>query len=162
MRRRSLGASAALHTTLVAATAAAVFPVLWLVLTSIKPRDGWQSTNVRIFDHPTLANYDDVLTRTSFLRWMANSVLVAGATTVICVAIAASTGYAISRFRFPGLAIAYLTVAIPFSAWMMTQRFADGDGELRTGGRARIRTSGPGACSTIKRSGWCRGSRPVR
>lgn len=173
MRRRSLGASAALHTTLVAATAAAVFPVLWLVLTSIKPRDGWQSTKVAVFDHPTLANYDDVLTRTSFLRWMANSVLVAGATTVICVAIAASTGYAISRFRFPGvrsvmwmllvtqmfpvailivplynlmarlglinqfpgLVIAYLTVAIPFSAWMLKGYFDTIPVEIDEAGR---------------------------
>jgi arabinogalactan oligomer/maltooligosaccharide transport system permease protein len=161
VRRRSLGASIALHTTLVAATVAAVFPVLWLVLTSIKPRDGWQSARVRFFDHPTLANYHDVLTQTSFPRWMVNSVLVAGMTTVICVAIAASTGYAISRFRFPGvrsvmwsllvtqmfpvailivplynlmarldlinrfpgLVVAYLTVAVPFSAWMLKGYF---------------------------------------
>jgi arabinogalactan oligomer/maltooligosaccharide transport system permease protein len=161
VRRRSLGASAALHGTLVTATVAAVFPVLWLVLTSIKPRDGWQSSKVQIFDQPTLANYHDVLTQTSFLRWMANSVLVAATTTVICVAIAASTGYAISRFRFPGirsvlwmllvtqmvpvailivplynlmarlnlinqfpgLVIAYLTVAVPFSAWMLKGYF---------------------------------------
>lgn len=161
MKRRSRGASAALHLTLIAASVCAVFPVVWLVLTSIKPREGWQSTEVRIIDHPTLANYHDVLTQTSFPIWMLNSVLVAGATTVIGVAISATTGYAISRFRFsgrrpvlwvllvtqmfpvailivplynlmtalhlinqfPGLIIAYLTVAVPFSAWMIKGYF---------------------------------------
>lgn len=161
MNRRSPLASFGLHAALIAASVTAVFPVVWLVLTSIKPRDGWQSTQVRLFDHPTLANYRDVLTQTSFPRWMLNSLLVAGATTVIGVAIAASTGYAISRFRFvgrrpvlwvllvtqmfpvailivplynlmaglrlinqfPGLIIAYLTVAVPFSAWMIKGYF---------------------------------------
>jgi arabinogalactan oligomer/maltooligosaccharide transport system permease protein len=161
VRNRSRTASIALHATLIAATVTAVFPVVWLILTSIKPRDGWQSTTVKIFDHPTLGNYDDVLTQTSFLRWMLNSLLVAAATTVICVVIAATTGYAISRFRFPGmgsvmwmllvtqmfpvailivplynlmarlnlinqfpgLVIAYLTAAVPFSAWMLKGYF---------------------------------------
>ena len=87
--------------------------------------------------------------------------IVAGLTTVIGVFLAATTGYAISRFRFPGhrgvmwmllitqmfpvailivplynlmaglgllnqfagLVIAYMTVAVPFCAWMMKSYF---------------------------------------
>ncbi|MFO7251039.1 MAG: carbohydrate ABC transporter permease [Actinomycetes bacterium] len=100
--RRSPLASVALHLTLIAASLAAVFPVAWLILTSIKPRNAWQSTTVELFTDPTLDNYVQVLTETSFLRWLANSLIVAALTTVIAVVIAASTGYAVSRFRFPG------------------------------------------------------------
>ena len=160
-RKRSLPASLALHGTLIVASVCALFPIVWLVLTSLKPRTAWMSANVRLIDHPTLDNYRYVLTETSFARWFLNSVLVAGATTVIAVFIAASTGYAISRFRFPGyrstmwlllitqmfpvailivplynlmskmglinhlpgLIIAYLTVAVPFCAWMLKGYF---------------------------------------
>jgi arabinogalactan oligomer/maltooligosaccharide transport system permease protein len=160
-RRRSLPASLALHGTLIVACVAALFPIAWLVLTSLKPRTAWMSPEVRLIDHPTLDNYRYVLTETSFARWFVNSVLVAGATTVIAVFIAASTGYAISRFRFPGfratmwlllitqmfpvailivplynlmgkmglinhlpgLVVAYLTVAVPFCAWMLKGYF---------------------------------------
>ena len=100
--RRSPLASAALHLTLIAASVTAVFPVVWLILTSIKPRNAWQSTTVELFSDPTLDNYAQVLTETSFLRWLANSLIVSALTTVIAVIIAASTGYAVSRFRFPG------------------------------------------------------------
>jgi ABC-type maltose transport systems, permease component len=99
---RSPLASVALHLTLIAACATAVFPVVWLVLTSIKPRNAWQSSTVELFHSPTLDNYVQVLTETSFLRWLVNSLLVSALTTVIGVIIAASTGYAVSRFRFPG------------------------------------------------------------
>ncbi|GGK93382.1 ABC transporter permease [Sphaerisporangium melleum] len=94
--------SAALHATLIAASLVAVFPVAWLVLTSLKPRDAWQSSTVELFNSPSLDNYLQVLTQTAFLRWLFNSLLVAAMTTVLGVVLAATTGYAVSRFRFPG------------------------------------------------------------
>lgn len=158
---RGLAASVGLHGALIAASAFALVPLVWLVLTSLKPKDAWISSDVRFFDDPTLANYQYVLTETSFPRWLLNSVLVAVLSTVIGVLISASTGYAISRFRFtglrtilwlllvtqmfpvavlivplynlmgqlgllnqyPGLVIAYLTLSVPFSAWMLKGYF---------------------------------------
>jgi arabinogalactan oligomer / maltooligosaccharide transport system permease protein len=105
----------------------------------------------------TLDNYTHVVADTYFLTWLGNSLVVVVGTTLIGVFIAATTGYAISRFRFPGmrplmwvllvtqmfpmavlivplyntmaslgllnqpvgLIITYLTVAVPFCAWMM-------------------------------------------
>ncbi|WP_405150762.1 carbohydrate ABC transporter permease [Sphaerisporangium sp. NBC_01403] len=99
---RGAGASAALHVTLVLASLIAVFPVAWLVLTSLKPRDAWQSTKVELFNHPSLDNYTQVLGQTAFPRWLFNSLLVAAMTTVLGVVLSATTGYAVSRFRFPG------------------------------------------------------------
>ncbi|WOI59687.1 sugar ABC transporter permease [Streptomyces fradiae] len=98
---RSPIASAGLHGALVAASLVAVFPLVYMVFISLRGRDGWT--------RPTsaeggleISNYAYVLTETEFPRWFANSMLVAAGTTVIGVFVAASTGYAISRMRFPG------------------------------------------------------------
>jgi arabinogalactan oligomer/maltooligosaccharide transport system permease protein len=101
-RKRNPLASIALHATLVTASIIAIAPIAWVVLTSLKPRDRWQSTEVKLFDQPSLDNYRQVLTETSFLRWFGNSLMVAGFTTVIAVGLAATTGYALSRLKFPG------------------------------------------------------------
>ncbi|MFE5908011.1 sugar ABC transporter permease [Streptomyces wedmorensis] len=153
--RRSPLASVALHVTLIVASVIAVFPVLWVLLTSLKPAKYAITTD--FFKETTLENYTNLLKDTPFLTWFANSLLVAGLTTVIGVFISATTGYAVSRFRFPGkrglmwtllitqmfpvavlivpiynimssmgllnqpvgLVITYLTIAVPFCAWMM-------------------------------------------
>ncbi|GAA3042238.1 carbohydrate ABC transporter permease [Streptosporangium longisporum] len=158
---RGLGSSVLLHATLLAAVAVSLFPIVWLVLTSLKPRHGWLSSELEIFNQPSLDNYTRVLTETQFPTWLLNSVIVAALTTVIGVFLASTTGYAISRFRFPGyrgvmwmllvtqmfpvailivplynlmaglkllnqipgLVIAYMTVAVPFCAWMMKSYF---------------------------------------
>lgn len=170
-RTRSRRASAALHGTLVFASVCACFPILWIVLTSLKPRSGWHNT--KLLDHPTLDNYVQLLQHTDFPRWLANSVLVALLTTVLGVLVSATTGYAVSRFRFPGmrplmwsllitqmfpvailvvplynlltglglinthvgLTVTYLTVAIPFSAWMMKGYFDTVPTEIDESGR---------------------------
>jgi arabinogalactan oligomer/maltooligosaccharide transport system permease protein len=100
--QRSLPASVALHATLITATVIAVFPVAWVVLTSLKPASGWQSTELRLFSDPTLDNYRQVLTETKFLRWFANSLIISGLTTAVGLFLAATAGYALSRMRFPG------------------------------------------------------------
>ncbi|WP_433501434.1 sugar ABC transporter permease [Sphaerimonospora sp. CA-214678] len=94
--------SVALHLTLITASLIAVFPVAWLVLTSLKPRAVIESASVRPFEQPTLDNYAQVLGDTEFLTWAANAIVVSLLTAVIGVLLSATTGYAVSRFRFPG------------------------------------------------------------
>lgn len=98
---RGLGMSVALHTTLLAASAIAVFPVLWIVFISLGPGSAWQQPG-EVVHHLSLGNYRFVLLHSDFPHWLLNSVIVAAATTVLGVLIAASAGYAISRMRFPG------------------------------------------------------------
>jgi arabinogalactan oligomer/maltooligosaccharide transport system permease protein len=100
--RRAPVASVALHATLVVASLIAVFPVAWVLLTSLKPESGWQSTELALFVDPTLENYRQVLTGTRFLRWFGNSLVIAGLTTVVGLFLAATAAYALSRMRFPG------------------------------------------------------------
>ncbi|MFI0819088.1 sugar ABC transporter permease [Streptomyces sp. NPDC021098] len=170
-RRRGPLASIGLHTTLVLASAVAVFPPLWLLATSFKPRG--EAFSTAVLKDPTLRNYTHVLGDTEFLTWFGNSALVVGCTTVLGVFIAATTGYAVSRFRFPGmrplmwlllitqmfpvailivplytimstlgwlnqpisLIVTYLTVAVPFCAWMMKGYFDTIPAEIDESGR---------------------------
>ncbi|MFI2187856.1 sugar ABC transporter permease [Streptomyces sioyaensis] len=168
---RSRLASAGLHLTLAVAAVIAVFPPLWLLVTSFKPRNDAFSTG--LVTHFTLANYTHVMADTEFLTWFKNSVLIVGVTTVLGVFLAATTGYAVSRFRFPGmrplmwlllitqmfpvavlivplynllaslgllnqpagLVITYLTIAVPFCAWMMKGFFDTIPVEIDEAGR---------------------------
>ncbi|MFD9867994.1 sugar ABC transporter permease [Streptomyces niveus] len=152
---RSRAASVGLHATLIVASVIAVFPVLWVLLTSLKPAA--YATTTDFFKETTFENYTKLLADTPFLTWFGNSLLIAGLTTVLGVFTAATTGYAVSRYRFPGkrglmwtllitqmfpmavlivplynimsslgllnqaagLVITYLTIAVPFCAWMM-------------------------------------------
>ncbi|URN15875.1 MULTISPECIES: sugar ABC transporter permease [Streptomyces] len=98
---RSPLASAGLHAALATAALVAVFPIAYMVFVSLRGRDGWTRPTSTEGGLET-GNYAYVLTETEFPRWFANSVLVATGTTLIGVLIAASTGYAISRMRFPG------------------------------------------------------------
>jgi len=152
---RSPAASLALHLTLIISSVIAVFPVLWVLLTSLKPAKFASTTD--FFKETTFENYTNLIKDTEFLSWFGNSVIVAGLSTVIGVFVSATTGYAVSRFRFPGkrglmwtllvtqmfpvavlivpiynimstmgllnqpagLVITYLTISVPFCAWMM-------------------------------------------
>lgn len=153
--QRSPLASAALHVTLIITSVIAVFPVLWVLLTSLKPAK--YATTTDFFKETTFVNYTNLIKDTEFVTWFGNSVLVAGLSTVLGVFVSATTGYAVSRFRFPGkrglmwtllitqmfpvavlivpiynimaslgllnqpagLVITYLTISVPFCAWMM-------------------------------------------
>ena len=159
--RRSPLASIALHATLVVATFCALFPIAWVVLSSIKPASEIRRSEIQLFASPTLENYRTLLTGTDFPYWFLNSVVVAAFTMVFGIAMSATAGYALSRFNFPGkrglmwtflltqmfpvailivpiytimanlglidtkasLVIAYLTVAVPFCAWMLRGYF---------------------------------------
>ena len=100
--QRSVGASIALHATLITATVIALFPVVWVFLSSLKPRSAIQSSRITLFDQPSLGNYRRVLLETSFPTWFLNSIVVAGLTMVFGMAMSATAGYALSRFNFPG------------------------------------------------------------
>ncbi|EWM14481.1 maltose/maltodextrin transporter permease [Kutzneria sp. 744] len=102
--KRSMGRSVALHATLTVASLIAVFPVFWVLVTSFKPDARAVAPTIRLFDESSLANYRDVLSgqQGDFLAWVLNSVEIALLTTLIAVFLSATTGYAVSRFRFPG------------------------------------------------------------
>jgi arabinogalactan oligomer/maltooligosaccharide transport system permease protein len=100
--KRSVGASIGIHTMLIVATVIALFPVLWILASSFKPANRILSSEIKFIDNPTLDNYVNVLTKTDFPTWFMNSVITAAFTMLFGVFMAATAGYALSRFNFPG------------------------------------------------------------
>lgn len=119
--RRSPLAALGLHAALITSSVIAVFPVFWVAVTSFKPDSKAIEATPSLFNESSLQNYRDILTgqRGPFLTWFGNSVLIATATTVLAVLLAASTAYAASRFRFPGrgkLMLSFLIIQMfPFA-----------------------------------------------
>jgi arabinogalactan oligomer/maltooligosaccharide transport system permease protein len=102
-RKRSVGASVALHGTLITAAFIALFPIAWIALTSLKTDRGTWEVSDRL-GKLGFANYSQVFNDTLFWHWFLNSVIVSLGTTVVSVVVAASAGYAASRMKVPGRA----------------------------------------------------------
>ncbi|MGK4584463.1 sugar ABC transporter permease [Kitasatospora sp. HPMI-4] len=94
--------TALLHGLLTVASLIALFPVLWIAWISLGPDKTDYLHPGDILGKMSLTNYGFVLQHTDFPVWFGNSLLVALGTTVFSVLVAATTGYAVSRMRFPG------------------------------------------------------------
>lgn len=105
-----------LHLFLLFMVLVTVYPILWVLTVAFS---GQQSLMfIELPAEPTgldrlraimpwpaqvsLQNFVDVFTQQPFGRWLLNSALVAGATTLAGVFLACTAAYAFSRFKFPG------------------------------------------------------------
>ncbi|MEU2915772.1 sugar ABC transporter permease [Streptomyces massasporeus] len=100
--RRGAAGSLISHGLLIIASLIAIFPIAWLVFLSLGPDKDDYLHPGRIWSKMTLDNYSFVLQETAFFHWLQSTLIVSLGTTVIGVVIAATTGYAVSRMRFPG------------------------------------------------------------
>jgi arabinogalactan oligomer/maltooligosaccharide transport system permease protein len=105
----------ALHLALIAFTLLAIYPILWvftlafsggqsLVVVDLPAEPGFLDRLRSVLPWPktvSLKNFVDVMTEEPFGRWLLNSAIVAGATTLLGVFLACTAAYAFSRFRFP-------------------------------------------------------------
>lgn len=83
----------------------AVSPLLWAIGTAFKPQTEVYTNPSLIPHRPTLENFVYVLSQTRFGLWFWNTILIAGGTTVLSLAIGTLAGYALSRYRFWGWGI---------------------------------------------------------
>ena len=92
----------------------AVFPFYWAIRSAFTPDGDLFRTPVQYFPaHPTLANFREVLSTPTFQHALINSTLVAGAVTLISLAIGSLAAYALGRFRFHGRsAVLYLMLSM--------------------------------------------------
>jgi ABC-type glycerol-3-phosphate transport system permease component len=88
---------------LMAAVAAfALFPVYWVAITSLKPRSEIYTKTPDLWPNdPQWHTYPDVLGAGHVGRALINSLIVAGATMLLCLIIASLAAYALTRFRIP-------------------------------------------------------------
>ena len=95
-----------------------VVPMLWMVLTSLKTQFAALQYPPEWLPHTiTLEQYTRLLNPLSdvgqeFLGYMANSLLVSTAATVLGVAVAVPAAYAFSRFSFPGRNLLFYAVLL--------------------------------------------------
>jgi len=145
------------YSLLALATVYALFPIAWMLSTSLKSEAEAFSLPIRwIPQRPTLSAYVEMWTLKPFGLYFWNSLVVSGVTALLSTAVGALAGYGFSRFRFrfrttlmagflatqmisgvlvigpyfqilaavelyntlTGLIIAYVTICLPFAAWM--------------------------------------------
>ncbi|QNS07668.1 sugar ABC transporter permease [Streptomyces xanthii] len=116
--RGPLGKAVA-HGVLGIASLIALFPIVWLVYLSFGPDKDDYLHPGGIAGKATLSNYSQVLQHTNFFQWMESTLIIALGTTLVGVLFAATTGYAVSRMRFPGyrplMWVLLLTQAFPIA-----------------------------------------------
>ena len=105
-----------LHAILLAATVVTVYPILWVLTIALSGKQSLAIADLpaepavvdrlrAVIPWPetiSLANFRSLFADQPFTRWLVNSAIVAAATTVLGITLAATAGYAFSRFRFPG------------------------------------------------------------
>lgn len=114
MNRPALRA-ACRHAALGLASAAALLPVAWVALTSVKTRGEVFTTGLDLLPRAwAWDNYLYLLTMREgiFLTWLWNSAVIALATTVVGLSLAAPAAYAFSRYTFPGYRPALVAILV--------------------------------------------------
>src|SRR5215813_13485914 len=91
----------------------ALFPFYWMAITSLKPNAELYNTRMMplLVHHPTLKHYVDLLTETSFLEWIWNTMLVAIVSTAISLVFGGMLAYPLARLNFPGAGLIAMGVA---------------------------------------------------
>jgi arabinogalactan oligomer/maltooligosaccharide transport system permease protein len=80
-----------------------IFPILYVVSISLRGDNAFGSRSLSLFDsQSTFKNFIELFVNTPFLKWMMNSLYVSTVVTLTGVVLAATSGYAISRFEFRG------------------------------------------------------------
>jgi arabinogalactan oligomer/maltooligosaccharide transport system permease protein len=105
-----------LHVFLLLMVLLTVYPILWVLTVAFSGQQSLSISNLpahpEVTDrlrtitpwptHLSMSNFTSLFADQPFLRWMGNSALVAGSTTLLGVFLASTAAYAFSRFRFPG------------------------------------------------------------
>jgi multiple sugar transport system permease protein len=101
-----------------------VFPILWMVLTSLKPSAETILWPPKLLPtEPTIGNYREVFLRWPFLRFFLNSLLVSGVSTVAILLTSSSAGYAFAKIKSRILNFLFFvviaTIIVPFESYMI-------------------------------------------
>lgn len=90
-----------------------ILPVVWTVISSLKPEADIQSyPPAWIPRELTLSNYRTVLSKFPYFTWMANSLIVAVVGTLGILIASTMAAYAMARFRFRGRRLLYQTIIV--------------------------------------------------
>lgn len=97
------------YTVLALFSAFALYPILSVFSISLRPGDRLLSKSLRLIpEGATLDTYIRLFVKEPFLQWLVNSLVVSVLVTLVGVALAATAGYAFSRYRFKGRSLAMI------------------------------------------------------
>ena len=84
-------------------TLATLYPVLNIISISLRTDNAFETQSLSLLtSESSLGSYKTLFTETSFLKWAWNSFIVTFVVTLTGVALASTSGYALSRFNFKG------------------------------------------------------------
>ena len=102
-RHKRIAASATTYILLIIALVWTIFPVYWMIKSSITVNsEMYVARPSLIAKHYTFENYVDLFTKTEFPRALLNSLMIAFLTTVCCLLISILGSYAMTRLKYPG------------------------------------------------------------
>ena len=81
------------------------FPFYWTIVASLTPETALFNGAVLWPAHPTLEHYRTLFRERDFWTPIRNSIVVAGATTILCVSVGALAAYALARLEMRGRAV---------------------------------------------------------
>ncbi len=88
-----------------------VFPLIWLVITSLKMESEVVTRTFTFFpENPTLHNYLKAFTSTYMVNWLANSLFISLVTMLLTIAVNAPIAYAFAKIHFKGSQVLFWLV----------------------------------------------------
>lgn len=101
-----------------------VFPLFWLVSTSLRPAPELLTVPPSLLpNHWTIANFQKVFDRAPMVTYLWNSLVFATISTVFILLTSATAGYIFSKFKFPGNNFLFMlvlaTAIVPFEIYMV-------------------------------------------
>ena len=89
----------------------AIYPILQVITISLRPGDRLLSKSLSLIpEEATLDTYIRLFTKEPFLQWMLNSIFIAFFVMIVGVGLAATAGYAFSRYKFKGKSTAMISL----------------------------------------------------
>ena len=107
-------------------TLGTIYPILNIIGISMRLDNAFQSKSLLFFDENSgMDTYVTLFADTQFLLWMKNSIVISIAVTILGVALASTSAYALSRYKFKGrqLGMTSLLTTQMFPATMLLLPF---------------------------------------
>ncbi|MHB8439944.1 MAG: carbohydrate ABC transporter permease [Acidimicrobiales bacterium] len=101
-----------------------VFPLFWLISTSLRPAPELLESPPQLLpQHWTLDNYANAFAAAPFGTWLMNSLIFATISTIFILLTSLVAGYILAKFRFPGNNFLFIlilaTAIVPFEIYML-------------------------------------------
>lgn len=113
MLRKVIIKKAAIYMVLSLTLVVSLFPIYWLVLTSLQPKSELMHSPPIFFPHSLTLEHWDFAINEKFFAFI-NSLVVAATATVIGIILGALSGYAFARYRIGGVSLPVWILALKF------------------------------------------------